>query len=207
LTVVAHSDHGLVIMTADDPFLETLSRAVHQGRAHHETAGEREEHDHDRSTDELGRGELPTHQDQEDDAELDHQVRRREHEHHGGHEVGAFLKQRLCHRGRRIGTTRRHHAESRCTRHRLRAVISEHAFHVVSRHERLHHSGERETQDERPQRLPEHEERLAEAVADIGKADRAEDHDLTIRAIAADASSTFARASPASIASATQCAR
>ena len=33
--------------------------------------------------DELGRRELPAHEHDQDDAELDHEVRRGEHEHHG----------------------------------------------------------------------------------------------------------------------------
>src|SRR5205823_11447801 len=67
-----------------------------------------------------------------------------------------------------------------------------------------------EAEHEGPQRLPEHEEALAQAVAHVGGVERGEQrHERTSRAIAADASATFSSAvlPPSAMASATQCER
>jgi hypothetical protein len=211
LAFVAHADHFLVVMTADHPRLEAASRTLRERRADDEPAREREQHDHDRAADELGGCELPAHEHDEHDAELEDEVRAREHEHHCRDEVGTFLEQRLRHRGRRVRAARRHHPEPGRACDGRRTVIAEDALHLLLRHEGLHRAREGESQDERPQRRPEHKEALAEAVADVAKADRGDDvhNERTIRAIASDASRTFALAlsSPSATASVMQCAR
>jgi hypothetical protein len=62
----------------------------HQAPAQPQRPQRGEEHDHDDAADEFADGELPPHQDHEDDPQLDHQIRRREHEDHGGDVVGAL---------------------------------------------------------------------------------------------------------------------
>ena len=69
-------------------------------------------------------------------------------------------------------------------RDRGRPVVAHDPLHPPLRDERLHGTRQREAEDERPQRLPEHEERLAEAVADVGQRHEP-DHDrfTTSRAV------------------------
>lgn len=74
-----------------------------------------EEADHDEAANELTAGELPAHEDQQDDAQLEHQVGRREHEYHGGDKVGALLEEGFGHGAGSVGTGRGHHAEERGT--------------------------------------------------------------------------------------------
>src|SRR3954468_16774709 len=86
-------------------------------------------------------------------------------------------------------------------------MVSHHPLHVLLGHERLHRTRQREPEDQRPQRLPEHEEAFLQALHDVAARDRGEQaHDLTSRAIASDASASLASASspPAATASATQ---
>ena len=65
--------HRLVVVAARiSPACEPRPRPRRRAAAAARCAPvEREEHDHDRPADELGRGELPTHQHDEHDAELD----------------------------------------------------------------------------------------------------------------------------------------
>ena len=113
LAFLADTDHLLVVVAADHALLQALAGLVDDALAEHEPAEEGEQDDHDRAADELGGGELPTHQDEQYDSELDDEVGRGEHEHHRRDEVGSFLKQRLRHRGRRVRARRRHHPEPR----------------------------------------------------------------------------------------------
>src|SRR5207249_3334951 len=130
------------------------------------------------------------------------QVGRSEHEHHGGDEIGALLEERLGHGRGRVGATGRHHSEDAGPGHGCRAVIAHDALHLLLGNERLHRTRETEAEDQRPERLPEHEEALAQAVPDVYQ-------DRTSRAIAADASATLASASgpPPATASRTQWSR
>src|SRR5437588_7342462 len=81
-------------------------------------------------------------------------------------------------------------------------MVAHHPLHLLLGDEGLHGARQPEPEDEGPQRLPEHEERLAEAVHDVVQ-------ERTNRAIAADASATLASASgpPPATASRTQWAR
>ena len=71
-------------------------------------------------------------------------------------------------------------------------VVAHDPLHAVLRDERLHGAREREAEDERPQRLPEHEERLAQRIGERA-------HDRTNLAIAAEASATFSSAARAAL--------
>ena len=74
-------------------FLQPLPGLGDERAPEDEAAREREEHDHDRPAYELGRRELPAHQYDQDDTQLDDEVRRGEHEHHRRDEVGALLEE------------------------------------------------------------------------------------------------------------------
>src|SRR5581483_6217155 len=124
--------------------------------------------------------------------------------------VGALLEQGLGHGRRGVGAARRHHAEARGPQDRPGPVVAEDALHLLLGHEGLHGAGQAEAEDEGPQRVPEHEEALAQAVAHLPRADHG--HEMrhaqarTRRAMAAEASATFsfAPAPPPAMASATQ---
>src|SRR6202050_3459423 len=64
---------------------------------------QRQQDDHDRATGELGQGELPAHQQRQDDAELDNQGGGGDLEAHGGGEAGAPTEQRPGQRHGGIG--------------------------------------------------------------------------------------------------------
>jgi len=104
-------------------------------------AGESQQHDHDRATDELCGGELPAHQHHQHDAELDDEVGRGEHEDHGVDEVGALREQRLGHCRGRVRTRRRDHPESARPGHGSWPVIAHQPLHLVVGDERLHRPG------------------------------------------------------------------
>jgi len=70
-----------------------------------------DEHDDDRSADELGQGELPAQQQKHDHAKLDDQVGRSDLERHGRGEVCALAKQRPRQRHGGIRARRGRHSE------------------------------------------------------------------------------------------------
>ena len=93
MAILAHADHRLVVVTADDAGLQPPTGLPDERTAQDETAGQREQDDHDRSADELRDGELPTHEDDQHHTELDHEVGGSEHEHHCRDEVRSLLEQ------------------------------------------------------------------------------------------------------------------
>jgi hypothetical protein len=58
----------------------------------HCTPQQHQKCDHDWTTDELGKRELPAHQYPNDDAKLEHQIGRCEFERHGGDEVSTLTE-------------------------------------------------------------------------------------------------------------------
>ena len=76
-------------------------------------------------------------------------------------------------------------------------MIAERPSHGVPADERLDGAGQAEAEDQRPERLPEHEEALAQAAPDVVEqrrrvASELVRHERTSRAMAADASVIFA---------------
>ena len=78
---------------------------------------------------ELGGSELPAHQHDQQDAQLDDEVGGGEHEHQGGEEVGALLEQRLGHGGGRVGTRRRRRPEAGRPGHGGEPVVARYVEH------------------------------------------------------------------------------
>src|SRR5207249_2688081 len=107
-----------------------------------------------------------------------------------------------------VGARGRHHPEPGGAHHGCRSVVAEDALHLLLRDEGLDRAGQTEAEDEGPQGLPEHEEPLAQARAGLAQ-HAGRDHERTNRAMAAEASATFASPAvpPAATASATQCER
>mgnify|MGYP007123201513 CR=1 FL=1 len=70
-----------------------------------------------------------------------------------------------------VGIRRPRH---RRPRHRPRLMVAHHAFHLLAGRERLHRAREGEAQYQWPERLPEHEEALAQALPDVVERHRAE---------------------------------
>ncbi len=73
--------------------VKALSSPNHQATTEPQAAECGEQHDHDRTADEFARGELPSHENDENDAEFEHQVGGGEHEDHGGHEIGTLYEE------------------------------------------------------------------------------------------------------------------
>jgi hypothetical protein len=102
--LIADPDHGLmVVAVSQHARLQASAGRIGQPAREHHPSDRDEQHDHDGAADELGQGKLPADQHDQHDSELDDQVGRADHEHHGGDEVGPFLEQRLGHCGRRVG--------------------------------------------------------------------------------------------------------
>ena len=89
-----HVHGGMAFHRPRDSPLGLLAGGVDEPGAHEQPEQDGEHHDHQRAADELGGGELPAHQQSQDDAQLDHQVGRTDLERHRGHEVGALAEQR-----------------------------------------------------------------------------------------------------------------
>ena len=159
--------HGRVVVPLMRLATNTLQGPGYHRRSEDETSADREQRDHDRPTDELGGGELPTEQDKDDDSELDDEVRRGDHEDHRTREVRALGEERLRHRRGGVRAAGRHHAVSRRPRDRGRTVVAKLRPHLVLRDERLDRAGQREAEHQRPEGLPEHEETLAKAAPDV----------------------------------------
>src|SRR5262249_10024989 len=127
---------------------------------------QREDHDHEDPPNELGRGELPGDQDGEQDAELDHEVRRGELEGHRRGEVGAAAEERSCEGDGRVGARRGRCAEAARDRERAGRVVGEEARDLALRDDRLDDAREREAEDQRPQDDPRHAGRDRQGVCD-----------------------------------------
>ncbi len=82
-------------------------------------------HDHERAADELGGGELPAHQQGQDDAELDDQVGRGDLEGHRRGEVRALAEQRPGQRHRRVRARRRRGTQTGRDRKGAGPVVAE----------------------------------------------------------------------------------
>jgi hypothetical protein len=103
----------VALHVAAEALLRLLARLRHPLSFQEESKEECEERDHDRPADELGRGELPAHQDHEDDPELDDQVGRGDLERHRGAEARALLEQRSGEGDRGVRARRARGAEQR----------------------------------------------------------------------------------------------
>ena len=110
------------------------SRACTTRRPRNHSAPKRgEETDHDEAPDELADGELPAHQHNEHDPELNDEVGRGEHEDHGGDVVGALDEERLGHGGRGVGARGRDHPVARRPEHGARSGGRRAARRMASR--------------------------------------------------------------------------
>ena len=139
-----------------NPAFGLLAGRVDQPRAHEQPEQHREHHDHQRTADELRGGELPTHQQSQDDAQLHHQVGRADLEGHRGGEVSAFAEQRTGQRHRGIRARRRRRTQPGRDGQGAGPVITQQGHDGRSAHDGLHHRRESEAQDQRPQDLPCH---------------------------------------------------
>ena len=122
---------------AEQPSLGLRARRLDHPRPKEHTEQDGEDHDHDHAADELGERELPSDENDEKDAELDHEVRRREFERHRRGEVGAFAEQRACERYRGVRARRRCCAQRRGDGETTRRVVREKPAHLGFRHDGL----------------------------------------------------------------------
>jgi hypothetical protein len=136
------------------------------------TKEQRQDDDHHRAADELGRGELPAENQGQDDPEFDDQIGAADLECHRGREVRTLAKQRAgqCHRGVRAGRARRAQTGGDCER--LGSVVAEQSSDGLSANQRLHHGRECEAEDEGPEDFPRHRagqlKGVSQSVQDIG---------------------------------------
>ncbi len=121
-----------VVLLIARPFAPGLGERAHRGRrvSQHPLAhrvlvapredvvrGERQRRDHERAADELRHDELPPEQQVQDDAQFDHQVRRRDHEDDRIRPRRAAREERARHRTGGVTARRRDDAEHRGLRH------------------------------------------------------------------------------------------
>jgi len=145
-----------------DAFPGRLQPGLRVGQADERGADD----DHHDPAHDLGRDELPSEEDEDQDAQLDDEVRRREHEGHAGDEVGALQDQRAGRREGGEGARRRDRAEGRREGHRRHAGVSHVPGQSGLRHEGLDHRADEVAEDEGPPGLPEEAEGGPGAVAE-----------------------------------------
>ena len=143
---------------AGDPAVRLALRVADQPRTQEHPEQEDEDGDHDRRTDRLGGHELPPQQHDHDDAEFEHQIGGSHFERHRRGKIGALAEHRPGERDGRIGTRGGCRSKRERGRNRPRPVVRQEPAHLAMRDNGLHHSREREPEDQRPQDLPPHGE-------------------------------------------------
>jgi len=143
-----------------------LARLFDQAPAQERAEGECEQDDDERAAEELGQRELPAEDERHDDPQLDDEVGRSELERHRGGEVRPLAEQRARERDGRVGARGRRGAEADRDTDRSRRVIRQQAPDLGLGDGRLDDGRERESEDQRPQDLPEHAERERERIDD-----------------------------------------
>jgi hypothetical protein len=106
-----------------DAAVRLRARLVDQAATEEDSEEKGEEDDHQRPADELADDELPAEQQPHDDPELDHQVRRGEHERDRRGEVGALAEERARQRDGSVGAGGGRCAEPAGDRDRARRVV------------------------------------------------------------------------------------
>ncbi len=125
-----------------------------------------EDHRHEKAAGELGGDELPSQQDQEDEAQLEDEVGGSELEDDRVDEAGPSPEERPGHGNSRVRAGRARRAEAAGEDETLEVGLPECARHSALRNDRLDHGREQEAEGERPEDLPEHEERDLQGVQD-----------------------------------------
>lgn len=161
-----HVHGGMAFHRSGDPLCGLIAGRVDEPRAHEQPEQGGEHHDHQRAADEFGGGELPAHQQRQDDAQLRHEVGRTDLERHRGGEVGALAEQRSRQGHRGIRARRRGRPQPGGHRQGARAVIAHQRHDRRAPHDGLHHRREGEADDQRPQNFPCHRTRERQGVPD-----------------------------------------
>ena len=108
------------------------------------------------SADPLRDGELPRHQEPQDDAQLDDEIRRRKEKRKRWDERRALSEHRAGHRGRGVGARRAGGSEHRRKGDFFRTIAAEKCTNALIRDERLDRARERKAEHQAPADVPEH---------------------------------------------------
>jgi hypothetical protein len=161
-----HVHRGVAFHRSGQPTLGLRARFDEQALADEQPEQHGQQHDHDRAADELGHGELPAHQQRQDHPQLDDQVGGADLERHRGGEVRALAEQRARQRDRGVGTRGGRRAQRGGHRERPGPVIAHQPDYRVAAHHGLHHGGQCEPEDQRPEDLPGHRSRERQRMPD-----------------------------------------
>jgi hypothetical protein len=122
--------------------------------------------DQNKSADKFGQDETPAQQKPKHDAELDHEIGGGEHEGERGNHRCALLN-RASSRGRgRVRTRTAGCTQAGRDRNGFESCLAESAAHLLSADENLERSGNSKAEDQRPERRPEHGERVIQTHPD-----------------------------------------
>src|SRR6266536_1402747 len=154
---------------------QSMAKYPAAGRLHDAVPDEhpechRQQQDHQRPADELGEREPPAQQERHDDAQLDDEVGGGDLEGHRGGEVRSLPDQRpgQRHRGVRAGAGRG--AQPGRDGQAAGPIVRHQPDDLLPAYYRLHHRGQEETEDQRPQDLPAHRpgdrQRVTQGVQD-----------------------------------------
>src|SRR3989454_3878251 len=138
----------------DHPLTQRYLEENPQQQRHQEAAGK------------FGGYDLPAQKDEEDEAELEAQVGRRELEDDRVDETGSSAEESPGHRNRRIRAGRARSAQAACEKETLQVGSAQRAGHGPLRNDCLDHCREQEAKGEWPEDLPEHEEGELQRVQD-----------------------------------------
>src|SRR5581483_1486200 len=172
-----HVHFRMAFHRAEEALLGLRTRLLDEPPAQEDPERESDQHDHERTADELSDHELPAEQQSHDDAELEDEVRRGDLEHHRRREVRALAEERPIERGGRVGARRRRGAERGRGRERARRIGGQEAPHLLLRDDGLDEPGQREPEDQRPEDLPGHPAREGQGPDDLVPDRDAEDHE------------------------------
>src|SRR4029077_2749333 len=199
-----HVHLSVSLHAASEPFVGLTAGFVHHPRAQGVLEDHRQDPDHQQPARELRGHELPAQQDEQNDAELEDEVRAGELEEDCVGEGRAPAEQSACYGDGRIGAARARCAEEGREGDPAEVVPAQGADDRLLGDDGLHDRGDDEAERERPEDLPEHEEGHLERLADCVE-DKHDSYAFTRRWTAPLSSLTLASPSPARIASATQC--
>ncbi len=149
---------------ARDTLIGLLAGFTNEPGAQERAEQESEDADHDWRCERFGRHEGPAHEDDEDDAQLEHQVGRGHLESHRGGEVSAFAKDRPGKGHSRIRAGGGNRPERERDPDRAWTVVGQQTAHLPTRDDRLNDGGQRKAENERPQDFPSHRDRYSESV-------------------------------------------
>src|SRR5947209_983921 len=153
--------HGSVPFHAAEPAFSSVPAGhLHQPRCEGQAEYQGDEDHHENAAEKFRGGERPSHQNDEDDAQLDHQVGRGDLEDHGRGKACSFAEDRSGQRHGGIGAGARGDPKECRQGQAARRIVPEKPGHGAVRHEELDDGREAKAQNQGPEDVPEHVERF-----------------------------------------------